>query len=138
MRIVLDSNVFISGFLFQGKPFEIIESCEAMVFNNFVTTSILDELQNSFSYGKFTSILKRINTTPYEITQSIEKLSTVIECEQLIDTGCRDAKDVQFLSCAVAANAEIIVSGDKHLLELNPFKNIQIITPAEFYDKHLA
>jgi putative PIN family toxin of toxin-antitoxin system len=50
-------------------------------------------------------------------------------------TECRDPKDNKFLELAIAGNAECIVTGDKDLLELNPFRNIQIITPKEFLDR---
>ncbi len=50
-------------------------------------------------------------------------------------TECRDPKDNKFLELAVAGNADCIVTGDKDLLVLDPFRNIRIITPKEFLDQ---
>jgi putative PIN family toxin of toxin-antitoxin system len=57
-----------------------------------------------------------------------------VEISEII-TACRDPKDNMFLSLAVSASADAIISGDKDLLVLNPFKNIPILSPADFFEK---
>ena len=52
-----------------------------------------------------------------------------------LKSTCRDPKDNKFLELAVAGNADCIVTGDKDLLVLNSFRNIQIITPKEFLEQ---
>jgi putative PIN family toxin of toxin-antitoxin system len=49
---------------------------------------------------------------------------------------CRDPKDNMFLELAIAADASCIISGDNHLLELHPFRDIPILTAAEFIERY--
>jgi putative PIN family toxin of toxin-antitoxin system len=63
--------------------------------------------------------------------QKFEILVAMIDITETI-IACRDPKDDKFLSLAVSANAEYIVSGDHDLLVLNPFRNILILSPFEF------
>jgi predicted nucleic acid-binding protein len=50
---------------------------------------------------------------------------------------CSDANDEKFLSCAVAANVRVLVSGDKHLLDLKRYQSIRILTAQEFYQENI-
>lgn len=50
---------------------------------------------------------------------------------------CSDADDEKFLSCALAANVEILVSGDKHLLDLIQYQSVRILTAREFYHENI-
>ena len=68
-----------------------------------------------------------------EIRKRLEKLCTVIEPTERI-TDCSDPDDNRVLECAVASKAGFIVTGDNALLRLNPFRNIQIVTAAQFLD----
>lgn len=83
-------------------------------------------------------VLKRKKFDRYLSFQSRSRLlktlldkAIVVEIEQSIQ-ACRDPKDDKFLELAVCGNATVIISGDKDLLDLNPFRGIQIITPQEF------
>jgi len=69
-----------------------------------------------------------------EIRERLERLCTVIESTEQI-TDCSDPDDNRVLECAVAAKAGFIVTGDNALLRLNPFRNIQILTAAQFLDR---
>lgn len=89
----------------------------------------LDELVVTFTkpkFDKYISIKARIAAV-----NEFERRSILINVTDTIK-ACRDPKDDIFLSLAVSANAECIITGDNDLLVLNPFRNISIITPAEF------
>jgi uncharacterized protein len=77
-------------------------------------------------FNKYASLIKRTN-----MLNDIEKEALFIEPVVKI-AECRDPNDNKFLELAVAGNADYIVTGDKDLLVLNPFRNIRIITPKEF------
>ncbi|MCL4849138.1 MAG: hypothetical protein KJ066_21505, partial [Acidobacteria bacterium] len=51
---------------------------------------------------------------------------------------CTDAADDKFFACAIAAGAEVIVSGDKHLLRASGFRGVDVVTPRVFVDRYLA
>ena len=65
---------------------------------------------------------------------SIEDIGNIITPLDLIKNGSRDKKDNKYLECAIAANAEFVISGDIHLLELKKFGNINIVSAKEFLD----
>ena len=69
-----------------------------------------------------------------EIRRRLERLCTVVEPTERI-TDCSDPDDNRVLECAVAAQAGYIVTGDRALLRLNPFGNIQILTAAQLLDR---
>ena len=132
MRIVVDTNVVISGMFFGGNPRKIIESIVDGDIAAFATTEIIDEYmeiiesmierkQGSFNQRVFSPLFSALN---------------IINSETKIEIS-RDPDDDKFIECAVDAKALYIVSGDKDLLDISEYKDIQIITAKEFCDKYL-
>lgn len=80
-------------------------------------------------FDKYVSLYQR-----RKFLESFENRATFIQVDEVIN-ACRDPKDNMFLELAVSGNANIIISGDKDLLELNPFRDIQIISPKEFIEQ---
>lgn len=90
------------------------------------------EFANVFLRPKFDKYLPL--ETRLRIINDLYPLSILVEPTITI-TDCRDPKDNQFLELAVVANVACIVSGDQDLLILNPFKNIPILTAADFLNQ---
>jgi putative PIN family toxin of toxin-antitoxin system len=66
---------------------------------------------------------------------SIKEIGTKITVtERVTDSGCRDKDDDRYLECAVAANADYVISGDIHLRELKEYRGIKIVNPAEYLE----
>ena len=133
MRIILDTNVFISGIFFSGPPSQILKEWQTKSFQIALSEEIFSEYQrvaDELSY----------NYPQVDIAPIIE-LVTVHG--QLIDTKgidisiCEDPDDDKFIECAIAGKCDIIVSGDKHLLKLSGYKGIKILTPREFVEQYL-
>ena len=137
LRVVLDTNVFVSGLLSKtGLPAKILDAWRAGQYLLIASPPIVAEI-------------KRVLQTPrirekYFITDGdIEQLIILLEKEALIVPGYTDVKDAipddpsdeMFLACAVDAAADFIVSGDRHLLEISEYKGISIITVNEFEEK---
>jgi len=80
-------------------------------------------------FDKYVSLYHRS-----KFLESFENKATFVKVEEVINV-CRDPKDDMFLELAVSGNANIIISGDKDLLELNPFRDIRIISPKEFLEQ---
>ncbi|GAV24199.1 nucleotide-binding protein [Carboxydothermus islandicus] len=135
MRAVVDTNVFISGLLKRNTyPAKVLD---AWVFNRFyplVSKEIVGEYSRVLVRDKFKilgSVDKRL-----KIIQKFVELPWVyfvypLEKIEIIDN---DPADNRVLECAEAGEADFIVTGDQHLLELKAYKNIKIVTPEEFIE----
>lgn len=129
IKVVIDTNVIISS-LWPGKPREIIEMWDKDTILVIVTQPILDE---------YFRVLNRFDLTEEDIEDitilfSNPKKTLVVDPKSKIHLIKKDTADNKFLECAQEGNADFIISGDKHLLELKNYKNCQIVTPKEFLD----
>ena len=133
MRLVFDTNIIISALLFEGskpsKAFDIGINQEALLFSS-PTLAELEEVLWRNKFDRYISHEER-----KQFLTSLILHSTPIETNETI-SECRDPKDNKFLELAVCGKADFIISGDEDLLVLNPFRNIQIITPDSFLKIH--
>ena len=132
LRIVLDTNILISAIVFGGKPREILEKIITNKIRLAILKDILDETDGVLSGKKF----KYPPQVVYEIRNAIEELGEIIVPEKRINRIKKDPDDNRILECALTANADFIISGDNHLLEIKDFQNIPIISPAEFLERY--
>jgi putative PIN family toxin of toxin-antitoxin system len=130
-RVVLDTNVLISAIVFGGKPREILGKIISGKIHLAISQDILDELVAVLTGSKF----KYASNVAYEIKNAIEELGEMVIPEKRINIVKKDSDDNRILECAFAADADLIISGDNHLLELMKYKNIQIVSPVEFLEK---
>ena len=132
IRVVLDTNVLVSALLFSGEIGNVVSSWKARKFLPVFSQDTFDEFRRVLAYPKF-------SLTPREIDALLQNevlpFCEVVDIENEIIGVCRDRADDKFLSCALAAKADYIVSGDKDLLALGNFRNIPIITAAAFQEK---
>lgn len=128
MIVVLDTNVLISAIVFGGNPRKILEAVLNGEPKLFFSENILDELKGVLQRPKFgfqaeviQSILSELNA----IGHIVKPLSHVREIQE-------DADDNRILECAIEASANYIISGDTHLLNLKKYRNIRVVSPAEY------
>lgn len=128
-RFVFDTNSFISAALIGG-------SVNAQALDK--AFAIGEVVVSTAVFAEFTSVIFRKKFDRYltddrrlQIIQKLERDTHLCEVNITLDE-CRDPKDNQFLELAIEAGAACIVTGDKDLLILNPFRNIIIITPTDF------
>ena len=128
MRVVIDTNVFISSF-FGGKPREIINNWKEGKIIICLTPPVIEE---------YVEVLKRLGLDGEpELKELIDFLAkaynicfrTKTPSLQVVD---QDPADNKFIEAAVGLKAKIIISGDKHLLALKEYFGIKILSPAEF------
>jgi uncharacterized protein len=129
LRLVLDSNVLVSAALFK-------RSIARQAFNKALSSGqiimsqpAVEEIQDVFSRPRFDKYLS--------IGSRLAFLSDLLEVIEMIEitesiASCRDPKDDKFLELAVSGQADCILSSDKDLLVLQPFRGILIVTPADF------
>ncbi len=132
MRIVVDTNVVISGIFFGGAPRQILNAIVTSDITACATAEIVEEYLEIID-----EMIKRkqgrINKTLlYPLIHALE----MIEPNAHVELS-RDPDDDKFLGCAKDAKALYIVSGDKDLLILEQFENIEIITAKEFCNRYL-
>ena len=131
-KLVLDTNTSISGFLWEGNEAKLIRKIESGKASSFISKEILEEIDEVLRRDKFVTILKVANTTADEVLSKIVSLSTIVIGPKLEENVVKEDKDDdKFIECAVNAKANIIVSGDDHLLKLKEYENIKIMTTSD-------
>ena len=131
MRLVLDTNVLVSAFLWNGIPGRLIELAGEKEIDLYTSRTLLAELSEVLHRRKFTKPVQATGFTAAEIVKHYQRLAHRVTVRQLTQRISRDADDDQVLACALAAKADFIVSGDKDLLSLKVFQAIPIVTAAE-------
>jgi len=131
-RVVVDNNALVSRLLIPNSvPGRAVRKAvdEAQLL---ISEATLEELAD---------VLARPKLDPYvsiaDRQEFIRLLGRVAELVPITFTvrACRDPKDDKFLELAINGRADLIVTGDKDLLELNPFRDIPIVTPGEYLER---
>lgn len=131
MRIVIDTNVLLSGLMWQGAPHSLLDQAREGSVDLLTSQVLLDELADVMTRQKFAGILQRTSRTPERILHELRALMEIIVASPLPQPVCRDPDDDAVLACALAAHADLIVSGDADLLVLEQFQGIRIVTAAQ-------
>lgn len=132
MRIVIDTNVLISGVFFGGFPRKILSAVVSQKITACATAEIINEYEDV--------VQEMIDRKQGHINRAI--LSPLIRVMEIIGPIthveiCRDPDDDKFLGCAKDSHALYIVSGDKDLLVIKEYEKIQIVTAKDFCEKYL-
>ena len=131
MRLVLDTNTALSGLLWQGTPGKLIDAAKQQEVALFSSTPLLAELLGVMSRAKFTDALVARGLQVQALFQGYAALVQLVLPAQINPTIVRDPADDAVLACALAAQADYIVSGDAHLLDLKRYREMPIITAAQ-------
>lgn len=130
MRLVLDTNIVVSGLFWGGVPRQLLDFGRVGQVTLFTSSVLLDELADVLGRNKFNGLLTSQQITPAFLMQHYGMLANLVKPASVARTVPNDPDDDHVLACAVAAQADYIVSGDQHLLTLKQFQNIPIITAA--------
>ncbi len=131
MRLVLDTNVLVSAFLWKGTPGKLLELAGEKDIEFYTSRMLLDELTEVLHRKKFIKPVQATGFTATEMVKQYRRLANRVTARQFTKQISRDADDDAVLACALAARAGLIVSGDRDLLTLTSFRNIPIVTAAE-------
>jgi len=135
LKVVIDTNVFVSALLSaHGTPRRIIDLWKTGEITLCITKDILEEYIDVLRRFDFIEkhelkrlldlFKKRMNLIFIAFTPSLSVIKD-------------DPGDNKFIECAIAAKAQYIISGDNHLKALKTYRNIKIVSPAEFLQRHL-
>ncbi len=133
MKAIVDTNVFMSGIFWAGPPAKILQAWNEKKFEIVLSKEILEE------YMRVGNVLARkyegVNLDPFFELLVIR--ANIYDIPPWRKSVCRDPNDEMFISCAVATNTKIIISGDKDLLEISGHEGIQVLKPKNFMDTYL-
>jgi putative PIN family toxin of toxin-antitoxin system len=133
MKIVLDTNVFISGIFFSGPPSRILKAWAEQRLQIVLSHQILEEYQRVAQ--ELASKFQAIDITPFIELVTIH--GKFVDASDISIAVCEDPDDNKFIECAVAGHCGTIVSGDRHLLKLSGYEGIAVLSPRNFLDKYL-
>ncbi len=133
MRIVLDTNVFISGIFFSGPPSQILKAWKDTKIQVVLSKEILLEYQ--MVGERLSAKYSEIDIVP--IIDLLTIYGEVVDTKAISVSICEDPDDNKFIECAIAGNCKLVVSGDKHLLNISGFQEIEVLKPRKFIDVYL-
>jgi putative PIN family toxin of toxin-antitoxin system len=131
MRAVADTNVVVSGLLWPGPPRRILNLAKTGRVELFTSPVLLAEIEDVLSRRKFIRRLELAGVELQDLVQGYAALARVILPAEVPPIIAEDPDDDEVLACALAARAEVIVSGDRHLLRLVEYQGIRIMRPMD-------
>ena len=132
MKIVADINVVISGTFFGGAPRRVVEAIGKKEIKAYATPEIIEEYEEIVEE----MISRKQGNLRKDVLSLFTAKLNLIEAKTKVEV-CRDPDDDKFISCALDAKALYIVSGDKDLLVIGQYEDVQIITAADFCNQYL-
>ncbi len=132
LKIVLDTNVWVSALLWGGKPAEIVRAAEDRKIRIFISEEIIVEISRVLGYPKLERIYQTEGLCREDLVEQVLRIGEFAEVTQKVNVIHEHPADDKFLECALAAGADFVVSGDKHLLKVASFGKTGILSVGEF------
>ena len=131
LKIVCDTNTLISGFLWKGNEFLLLSSVLEGKAVLFLSPVLLQEFARVIAYPR----LKKHVPKPEDLIKTLESMAVFVSPKELVAIVEEDPSDDRVLECALAADADLIVSGDEHLLKLRKFCGIPVVSTKAALEK---
>lgn len=138
VRVVLDTNVVVSGLLWVNMPRRVLDAVRDGRLSAFTSLALLDELADVLDRDHLSVLIARLSTTAAELVLGYSKLARPVTVSAVPRAVPNDPDD-DVLACALAARADLIVSGDKkHLLPMKSYQSIPIVSPRKAIELIMA
>ena len=131
MRAVLDTNIVVSGLLWRAAPRQVLDAARDKRITLHTSSVLHDELADVLSRLHLASVIAANRTSPEFLMQRYAMLAQLVIPAQTARVVAADIDDDAVIACALAAQADLIVSGDAHLLNLKHYQGMRIIDAAE-------
>jgi putative PIN family toxin of toxin-antitoxin system len=128
VRVVLDTNVIISGVFFGGTPRDVLHLWRDERIQIVLSSEILEEY--SGVADRLAKQYEGVNAKPF--LQLLAVAGEIVDAPALAEQITEDPSDDKFFACARAAGVEVIISGDRHLKRAGGWQGIEVVTPAAF------
>ena len=134
MRVVLDTNVLVSGIFFTGPPATILAAWASRRFELVASIEVLAEYRRVGA--RLGSRYPLVDAEP--LLDLVTRESRIVDPIPVPTSACDDPDDIMFLACAIAGHAHIVVTGDRALLRASGFEGVEVVTPREFARRYLG
>lgn len=135
MNVVLDTNTVVSGSLWSGAPRQVLDLARNGVITLFTSPELLAELADVLRRKKFATRLEQAGITADELVYGYAAVARTIRPAKIAPVILDDPDDDKVLACAKTAKAEVITSGDNHLLKLKEYEGIHILSVNKFLER---
>lgn len=129
IRIVADTNIYISALMFGGVPGTFLDLAFLESFTLIASPALLDELEKKLRLKFGVS-----SDDAAAIRAKLESVAWMVQPDQLLNVVQDDPDDNRVLECAWTGKADYVVSGDRHLLKIGSYEGIPIVTVRQFLD----
>ncbi len=132
MKVVLDTNVLVSGTFWKGYSSKVIEFIDEGKLELVLSEELIEEYNDVINREE---IIDKIENKDLILNISVQKVITksiIVEPTQKFDVVKDDPDDNEVIDCAVEGNVDYIITQDSHLLKIKEFKGIKIVKPEEF------
>jgi len=129
MKVVLDTNVIVAAFATRGLCAELFEVCLIkckIVLSEYILSKVAEKLVTKIHLPQ--SIVE-------EILQFLKEHAQIVKSEMIESFILKDKKDIPIIGTALSGNAQFLITGDKELLSLREYRNIEILSPREFWER---
>lgn len=141
IKVLLDTNVVISGLLYRGKPFEILRLAEQGHIALCTTPRLFEEFFAVVQRKKFSPRLQELRLSPEALVAKFATLVRIVPLNKqlslLTREQPRDPSDAIVILSALSAAVEVLVSGDQDILDLKEIRSVRIVSPDEFMETEL-
>ena len=131
MRVVLDTNVAISALLWNGSPRRLLELADVGMISMFLSPELMLELVRLLSRSRFSGQLLAQQLTVASARDRYVGRTRLVVPTSLPNSSLGGSRYVHLLACAVAAHAELLITGDHQLLNLSMYAGTRIMKPAQ-------
>src|SRR3989344_697685 len=132
MKVVLDTNVWLSAIVWRGEATKIIDARINREVEIIITKEILSEIVDVLNRTRFKEFIENKQEKIEDLIRVILSISTFIETKTKLDVVKKDPKDNIILEAGLDAKGDYIISYDDHLINMIEFNRIKILTPTEF------
>jgi putative PIN family toxin of toxin-antitoxin system len=130
MKLVLDTNIFISAFYWDGNSQQVINRIIEGLDELYITNEIVNEIADVMGRPKFKTKPEIIE----RYIRTIEKIGKKVFITGTIKGICRDKDDDVIIECGLLSSADYLITGDSDLLVIHEYQQMKIITIKDFID----
>jgi putative PIN family toxin of toxin-antitoxin system len=134
IRAVLDANVLVSGIVTEGVPRNVLRAWRAGHFHLVASLATLNEISRVLRYPKIARRHRWSEAEIHAFMEGLEALAILTPGRLHLNVVAADPSDNRYLECAIEGEADYLVTGDRHLLDLGVYQEVEILPPREFVE----
>lgn len=132
LRVVLDTNVWVSAMIWGGSPASIVRAAEDGRVLMMVSEEIIQEISRTLAYPRLREMYEGVGVRREELVAAVLRVGKLVKVTARLKVVREDFADNMFLECALDGDADCVVSGDDHLLSVRRYKRIRILSVKQF------